>query len=148
MSIIIFNFKLEDCFHDYDPLRTGYVSASDFNKALKEVFEELLTDEQVEEIQNQYCVHSSPDCFNWSKFLHDAETGKILSLLSLINHLIINANNSGKNLHVNRVEYHSLIKCSILVFLAFSFLGSEKRATGSGKISAISKQKRQKTYFG
>lgn len=65
---------LEDCFHDYDPLRTGYVSASDFNKALKEVFEELLTDEQVEEIQNQYCVHSSPDCLNWSKFLHDAET--------------------------------------------------------------------------
>lgn len=84
--ISIVKFKLEDCFHDYDPLRTGYVSASDFNKALKEVFEELLTDEQVDEIQERYCVHDSPDCFNWSKFLHDAETGKILSALSHINY--------------------------------------------------------------
>ena len=73
--------KLEDCFHDYDPLRKGYVSASDFKKAFKEIFKELLTDEQVEEIQKRYRVHDSPDCYNWPKFLHDAETGKNLSVL-------------------------------------------------------------------
>lgn len=87
--VFILKFKLEDCFHDYDPLRTGHVSASDFNKALKEVFKELLTDEEVYEIQNRYCVQNSPDCFNWSKFLHDAETGKILSVLSVINYFMI-----------------------------------------------------------
>ncbi|KAJ7382880.1 hypothetical protein OS493_032253 [Desmophyllum pertusum] len=65
---------LEDCFHDYDPLRKGYVSASDFKKAFKEIFKELLTDEEVEEIQKRYRVHDSPDCYNWPKFLHDAET--------------------------------------------------------------------------
>ena len=59
-------------------MRTGYINTSDFNKALKEVFEELLTDGQVEQIQNRYCVHNNPDCFNWSKFLHDTETGKII----------------------------------------------------------------------
>ena len=64
------------------------------------MFEELLTDEQVEEIQNQYCVHNSPDCFNWSKFLHDAETGKISSLLSLINYVIIIDNNSGTKFYM------------------------------------------------
>jgi len=54
----------------------------------------------VEEIQNQYCVHNSPDCFNWSKFLHDAETGKISSLLSFINYVIIIDNNSGTKFYM------------------------------------------------
>ncbi|XP_078378687.1 uncharacterized protein LOC144661740 [Oculina patagonica] len=65
---------LEDYFHEYDPLRKGSVSARDFVKALKEVFQELLTDEEVEEIQSHYRVHGSPDSCNWPKFLHDAET--------------------------------------------------------------------------
>lgn len=76
-------FKLEDCFHDYDPLRKGFVSANDFKKAFKEIFEDLFTDEQVEEMLKQYCVQDSPDCYNWPKFLHDAETGKNASPLSL-----------------------------------------------------------------
>ncbi|KAJ7355034.1 hypothetical protein OS493_028242 [Desmophyllum pertusum] len=65
---------LEDNFHEYDPLRKGYVRTSDFKKALKEVFQELLTDEQAEEIQSHYCDQDNPECCNWPKFLHDAET--------------------------------------------------------------------------
>lgn len=73
-----FQLKLEDYFHEYDPLRKGSVNASDFQKAFKDAFRDLLTDEQVEEIQSHYLVQGSPDCYNWPKFLHDAETGKIL----------------------------------------------------------------------
>ena len=69
--------KLEDHFHEYDPLRKGSVHASDFQKALKEAFRDLLTDGQVEEIQRHYLADGSVDCYNWPKFLHDAETGTI-----------------------------------------------------------------------
>ncbi|KAJ7369586.1 hypothetical protein OS493_037831 [Desmophyllum pertusum] len=43
-------------------------------RGIMEIFKELLTDEEVEEIQKRYRVHDSPDCYNWPKFLHDAET--------------------------------------------------------------------------
>lgn len=72
-----FQLKLEDYFHEYDPLRKGSVNASDFQKALKKAFRDLLTDGQVEEIQRNYVVEGSDDCYNWPKFLHDAETGTI-----------------------------------------------------------------------
>ena len=76
--LLIFSLylKVEDQFHEYDPLRTGNVSASDFKKAFKEAFQDLLADEQVEEILNFYRDHDNSDVCNWSKFLHDAETGK------------------------------------------------------------------------
>lgn len=71
---------VEDQFHEYDPLRTGNVSASDFKKAFKEAFQDLLADEQVEEILNFYRDHDNSDVCNWSKFLHDAETAEISAL--------------------------------------------------------------------
>ena len=52
------------------------MSADDFKKALRETFEGLLTDEQVEELLNRYRMVDSLDCYNWSKFLHDTENGR------------------------------------------------------------------------
>ena len=79
--------QLEDYFHEYDPLRKGSVSASDFQKALKEAFRDLLTDGQVEEIQRLYHIEGSADCYNWPKFLHDAETGTIYAHGVLYNNI-------------------------------------------------------------
>lgn len=65
---------LEDTFHEYDPRREGHISASDFRKACKEAFQDILTDDQVQEIQSHYCGMDNPNCCDWSKFLHDAES--------------------------------------------------------------------------
>ena len=67
--------KLEDVFHDYDPMRKGHVSKDDFRKACKEIFQELLTEEQLDGIQSHYCSDDRPDQCNWSSFMHDAESG-------------------------------------------------------------------------
>ena len=69
------HLKLEETFHEYDPLRQGFVTTSDFKKACKEIFEEILTDDEVEEIRTHYCNLRSPSSCNWPKFLHDAESG-------------------------------------------------------------------------
>lgn len=75
--IFSFHLKAEDHFHEYDPLRTGNVSPSDFKKVFTDAFQDLLTDEQVEEILSFYRDHDNPEVCNWSKFLHDAETGNL-----------------------------------------------------------------------
>lgn len=68
-------------------MRKGSVSASDFVKVLKEVFQELLTDEQAEEMQSHYLVHDNPNSCNWPKFLHDAEKGNA-DLMDTVYHKI------------------------------------------------------------
>ena len=75
--IFSFHLKVEDHFHEYDPLRTGNVSPSDFKRVFTDAFQNLLTDEQVEEILSFYRDHDNPEVCNWSKFLHDAETGNL-----------------------------------------------------------------------
>ena len=75
--IFSFHLKAEDHFHEYDPLRTGNVSPSDFKKVFTDAFQNLLTDEQMEEILSFYRDHDNPEVCNWSKFLHDAETGNL-----------------------------------------------------------------------
>ena len=67
--------KLEDVFHEYDPLREGHVSKDDFRKACKEIFQELLTEEQQDEILSHYYSDDRTDQCNWSSFMHDAESG-------------------------------------------------------------------------
>ena len=37
---------------------------------------EFLTDEQVDELQTHYQDLENPNCCNWPRFLHDAESGK------------------------------------------------------------------------
>lgn len=74
-SFFTFSMKLEDVFHDYDPRRKGHVSKDDFRKACKEIFQELLTEEQLDGIQSHYCSDDRPDQCNWSSFMHDAESG-------------------------------------------------------------------------
>ena len=74
-SFFTFPIKLEDVFHEYDPLRKGHVSKDDFRKACKEIFQELLTEEQLDGIQSHYCSDDRPDQCNWSSFMHDAESG-------------------------------------------------------------------------
>ncbi|XP_022792345.1 uncharacterized protein LOC111331484 isoform X2 [Stylophora pistillata] len=64
---------LEDCFQDYDPLRKGHVSSNDFKEAFSKSFGRLLTEEEVEEIQSRYRMVDNMDCYDWPKFLHDAE---------------------------------------------------------------------------
>ncbi|XP_068716302.1 uncharacterized protein [Montipora foliosa] len=65
---------LEDKFHEYDTLREGYVTKSDFTKACTETFREILSDEEVEELQTYYCHLENPNHCCWPKFLHDVES--------------------------------------------------------------------------
>ncbi|XP_068670298.1 uncharacterized protein [Montipora foliosa] len=65
---------LEDKFHEYDTLREGYVTKNDFAKACTETFREILSDEEVEELQTHYCHLENPSHCDWPKFLHDVES--------------------------------------------------------------------------
>ncbi|XP_015758783.1 PREDICTED: uncharacterized protein LOC107338047 [Acropora digitifera] len=64
---------LEDKFLEWDCLRKGYVTESDFANVCKEVFREILNDEQIKEVQTQYHHPEAPHHCNWSQFMHDAE---------------------------------------------------------------------------
>ncbi|KAK2548788.1 hypothetical protein P5673_030931 [Acropora cervicornis] len=64
---------LEDKFLECDCLRKGYVTGSDFGNVCKEVFQEILNDEQIKEVQTQYYHPEVPHHCNWSRFMHDAE---------------------------------------------------------------------------
>ena len=58
--IFSFHLKVEDHFHEYDPLRTGNVSPVISKKFSRNAFQDLLTDEQVEEILSFYRDHDNP----------------------------------------------------------------------------------------
>ena len=76
--------QLEDKFHEYDTLREGYVTKSDFTKACTETFREILSDEEVEELQTYYCDLENPNHCDWPKFLHDVESGRFINLINFL----------------------------------------------------------------
>lgn len=71
-----FAFQVEEYFQDFDPLRHGSISRSQFRRCLSLMGQSNLTDEQFEVLAQYYRDPKLPGNVMWTRFLTDAESGE------------------------------------------------------------------------
>ena len=74
--IIKFAFQVEEYFQDFDPLRHGSISRSQFRRCLSLMGQPNLTDEQFEVLVQYYRDPKLPGNVMWTRFLTDTESGE------------------------------------------------------------------------
>lgn len=73
---IKFAFQVEEYFQDFDPLRHGSISRSQFRRCLSLMGQPNLTDEQFEVLVQYYRDPKLPGNVMWTRFLTDTESGE------------------------------------------------------------------------
>jgi len=74
---------VEEYFQDFDPLRHGSISRSQFRRCLSLMGQSNLTDEQFEVLVQYYRDPKLPGNVMWTRFLTDTESGEWSSMHSL-----------------------------------------------------------------
>lgn len=67
---------MEEFFQDFDPLRHGSISVSQFRQCLNSLGQTNLTEAQFQVLVKQYADLKRPGNVMWTKFLTDVEIGK------------------------------------------------------------------------
>ena len=75
-SFIKFASKVEEYFQDFDPLRHGSISRSQFRRCLSLMGQSNLTDEQFEVLVQYYRDPKLSGNVMWTRFLTDTESGE------------------------------------------------------------------------
>ena len=82
-------FILQVCeyFQDFDPLRSGMITKSQFRRGLSDLGlsalgQHKLTDAQFEALCNMYSSAKMPDKILWTRFMEDIESGKHVKYIS------------------------------------------------------------------
>lgn len=73
---IEFVFQVEEYFQDFDPLRHGSISRSQFRRCLSLMGQANLTNEQFEVLVQYYRDPKLPGNVMWTRFLTDTESGE------------------------------------------------------------------------
>ena len=76
ISFLIFLHQVEEYFQDFDPLRHGSISRSQFRRCLSSMGQLNLTDEQFEVLAQYYKDPKIPGNVMWTRFLTDTEMGE------------------------------------------------------------------------
>ena len=76
ISFLIFLHQVEEYFQDFDPLRHGSISRSQFRRCLSSMGQPNLTDEQFEVLAQYYKDPKIPGNVMWTRFLTDTEMGE------------------------------------------------------------------------
>ena len=71
---------MEEFFQDFDPLRHGSISVSQFRQCLNSLGQTTLTEAQFQVLAQQYADLKRPGNVMWTKFLTDVEIGKKCSI--------------------------------------------------------------------
>ena len=81
MIVFTFSFQVREYFQDFDPLRSGMITKSQFQRGLSDLGlsalgHHNLTPAQFEALFQVYKSPKMPDKVLWTKFMDDIESGK------------------------------------------------------------------------
>jgi Ca2+-binding EF-hand superfamily protein len=71
---------VEEFFQDFDPLRHGSISISQFRQCLNSLGQTTLTEAQFQVLTQHYTDPKRPGNIMWTQFLTDVEIGKRLEI--------------------------------------------------------------------